>query len=206
MHTTLRAERSETDSTKCCPQGGEAINVEGRGAALCAIAHDHEVRSRRCTAAGAATPRGSTISCGHRPAAGHGYAKAGTPVQIRLTAPFQTPPWPTQQGTCLVNRIMWARNPPEDPFQHSLHSVTAAFFVVNEAAPGQNRLREPFQSCAGRSRRASGLQVHATRCESGAHVHFSSDTREPAALACLGSKSSPGQHRGIRPLSNWSVA
>lgn len=30
------------------------------------------------------------------------------------------------------------------PFQHSLHSVTAAFFVVNEAVPGQNRLREPF--------------------------------------------------------------
>lgn len=28
--------------------------------------------------------------------------------------------------------------------QHTLHSVTAAFLVVNEAVPGQNRLREPF--------------------------------------------------------------
>jgi hypothetical protein len=107
MHATLRAERSETDSTQCCPQGGEAINVEDRGAALCEIAHDHEARSSRCTEAGAANPRGSTISCGHRPAAGHGYAKAGTPVRVafgfakwlrikscaiahgvRLTAPF----------------------------------------------------------------------------------------------------------------------
>ena len=54
------------------------------------------------------------------------------------------PPWPTQKGACLVNRSMWVRNPPEAPFQHSLHGVTAAFLVVNETVPGQNRLREPF--------------------------------------------------------------
>jgi len=53
--------------------------------------------------------------------------------------------------------------------------------------------------------RASGPQNRVTQCEPGAHVHFSSDTREPAALACLGSKRSPGQHRGIRPF-HWSVA
>lgn len=28
-----------------------------------------------------------------------------------------TPPWPTQKGTCFVNRSMWVRNPPEAPFQ-----------------------------------------------------------------------------------------
>ncbi len=49
---------------------------------------------------------------------------------------------------------------------------------MNEAVPGQNRLWEPVyfspnqKACARRSRRASGLQVHVTRCESGAHVQF----------------------------------
>ena len=27
-----------------------------------------------------------------------------------------TPPWPTQKGTCFVNRSMWVQNPPEAPF------------------------------------------------------------------------------------------
>lgn len=28
-----------------------------------------------------------------------------------------TPPWPTQKGTCFVNRSMWVQNPPEAPFR-----------------------------------------------------------------------------------------
>lgn len=57
------------------------------------------------------------------------------------------------------------------PFQHSLHSVTAAFFVVNEAAPGQNRLREPFQFVRKTKSRVSGPQNRITQCKSGARVH-----------------------------------
>jgi hypothetical protein len=87
---------------------------------------------------------------------------------------------------------------------------------VEETESGRNRLRSPIYDLSGRGRphsgtifiivrkaksRASGLQHRITQCKPGAHVHFSSDTREPAALACLGSKSSPGQQRGIRPFS-----
>lgn len=43
----------------------------------------------------------------------------------------------------------WARYPLQRPVSETLHVVTVAFFVVNEAVPGQNRLREPeLHSCA----------------------------------------------------------
>jgi hypothetical protein len=67
---------------------------------------------------------------------------------------------------------MWAQIPPEDPFQHTLHSVTAAFFVVNEAVPGQNRLREPLQFVRKTKSRVSGPQNRITQCKSGVHVHL----------------------------------
>lgn len=106
-----------------------------------------------------------------------------------------------RKGTDFVNRTMWAQIPPEDPFQHTLHSVTAAFFVVNEAVPGQNRLREPFNSCA-RQRAESAVRKTALPSASlGRTSIFSSDTREPAVLAWFGTKTRPGQHRGIRPFS-----
>ena len=55
---------------------------------------------------------------------------------------------------------------------HTLHSVTAAFFVVNEAVPGQNRLREPFHFVRKTKSRVSGPQNRITQCKSGVHVHL----------------------------------
>ena len=97
-------------------------------------------------------------------------------------------------------------NPVAEYISDAFHGVIAALLFVEETESGRNRLRSPFSSFVRKAKsRASGLQHRITQCKPGAHVHFSSDTREPAALACLGSKRSPGQHRGIRPF-NWSVA
>ena len=70
LHTALRAEHDWVVRDRLrkgqpegrMSRGGECVNAEVRGAAPRAIAHNHEVRSRCSTAAGAATPRGSAIS------------------------------------------------------------------------------------------------------------------------------------------------
>ncbi len=165
---------------------------------------------RRCSQCSA--PHGFALRAGITKESASGQLPSATPndfvLMLRYRAwrsdmphQFQIPPWPTQKGTDFVNRIMWAQSPPEDPFQHTLHSVTAAFFVVNEALPGQNRLREPFNSCA-RQRAESAVRKTALPSASlGRTSIFSSDTREPAVLAWFGTKTRPGQHRGIRPFS-----
>ena len=86
-------------------------------------------------------------------------------------------------------------------FQHSLLSVTAAFLVVNEAVPGQNRQREPtFQY------RAHGEVVEPVVRKStlpsaslGRTSSFIGYERA-SELAWFGTKTGPGQHRGIRPI------
>jgi hypothetical protein len=99
----------------------------------------------------------------------------------------------------------WARYPLQRPFLNPLHIVIVAFLVVNETVPVRVRLREPFQFVCKAKDRASGLQVHVTQCKSEAHVHFSSDTREPENSPGLG----PGGARGSTGVSDqfhWSVA
>ncbi len=87
-------------------------------------------------------------------------------------------------------------------FKHSLHSVTAALLVVNETVPVRIRLWEPIFLIVRKAKsRARGLQVHFTRCESGAHVHFSIGYERASVLTWFGTKKGPGQHRGIRPHS-----
>lgn len=43
---------------------------------------------------------------------------------------------------------------------------------MNEAVPGQNRLREPFHFVRKTKSRVSGPQNRITQCKSGVHVHF----------------------------------
>ncbi len=68
LRTAVRAERSETDSTQCCPEGGEAINVVVRGAnsreiTISNTLHVVTVSIPRCERGGAgATPAVGTIS------------------------------------------------------------------------------------------------------------------------------------------------
>lgn len=85
----------------------------------------------------------------------HQFGMPTTRRPVRMIRPRPMPPWPTQQGACLVNRSMWVRIPPEAPFQYSLHGVTAAFLVVNETVPGRNRLREPISSIARKAKKPS---------------------------------------------------
>lgn len=89
---------------------------------------------------------------------------------------------------------------------NTLHIVTVSIPRCDRGGAGATPAAGTISSFVRKAKsRASGPQNRVTQCEPGAHVHFSSDTREPAALACLGSKRSPGQHRGIRPF-HWSVA
>ena len=84
---------------------------------------------------------------------------------------------------------------------NTLHIVTVSIPRCDRGGAGANPAAGTISSFVRKAKsRASGPQNRVTQCKSGAHVHFSSDTREPAALACLGSKRSPGQHRGIRPF------
>jgi hypothetical protein len=54
--------RTSTLLPRCKSDARHFAKVEARGAAPCARAQIQKVRSTRCTAAGAATPRGSAIS------------------------------------------------------------------------------------------------------------------------------------------------
>ena len=113
---------------------------------------------------------------------------------------FKNAGWLRQMSGGLKSRTGGRAAHSSGQFSNTLHSVTAAFFVVNEAAPGQNRLREPFSIVRKAKSRASGLQNRVTQCEPGVHVHFSIGYERASALAWFGIKTSPGQHRGMRPF------
>ena len=113
---------------------------------------------------------------------------------------FKNAGWLRQMSGGLKSRTGGRATHSSGQFSNTLHSVTAAFFVVNEAAPGQNRLREPFLIVRKAKSRASGLQNRVTQCEPwGARPLFIGYERA-SALAWFGIKTNPGQHRGIRPL------
>ena len=93
-------------------------------------------------------------------------------------------------------------NPAAEYNSDAFHSVIAALLFVEETESGRNRLRSPISSSCARQRAEPAVRKTALPSASlGRTSTILSDTREPAALACLGSKSSPGQHRGIRPFS-----
>lgn|GEM_PF-2457645 len=188
-----------------------------------------------------ASPRGSTISCGRRPVAGHGYARAETSVRIRLTAPtsnssvadparhrsrnsYHVSASAQSRGAEQKMHSGRSRNLTGGSISHSLHSVTAAFFVVNEAVPGQNRLREPFHSCTRQRAEPAACKTALPSASLGRTSNFKAESQvqraeslnslcpTPSALrhfgyeraselTWFGTKTRPWQHRGIRPFS-----
>lgn len=144
---------------------------------------------------------------GHRSTAGHCFAKAEMPVRFRLAAPFDASVADTERHLS-CKQVHVGAKPTGGPISDASHGVIAAPLLVKETAPGRNRLGSPISSCAWRRSRASGLQVHLTRCESGAHVHLSSRMREPAnspALEAGEARGSTGvrdqfRFRGVRVL------
>lgn len=163
----------------------------------------HAYRRAKAEVRGA-SPRGSTTSCGHRPAAGHGYAKAETSVQIRLTALFLNSSVADTARHLSRKQDHVGANPTGGSISNSLHSVTAAFLVVNEAV--RIRLREPFHH------RAHGEVVEPVVCKStlpgaspGRTSINSSDTREPENSLGLGPRSARGG-TGVSDHFHWSVA
>jgi hypothetical protein len=65
-------------------------------------------------------------------------------------------------------------NPRGSTTSNTLHIVTVSIPCCERGGAGANPAVGTilFISCARRSRRASGSQVHVTQCESGAHVQF----------------------------------
>jgi hypothetical protein len=111
-------------------------------------------------------------------------------------------------------------NPVAEYISDAFHGVIAALLFVEETESGRNRLRSPIYDLSGRGRphsgtifiivrkaksRASGLQHRITQCKPGAHVHFSSDTREPANSLGLGPRRARGS-TGVSDHFYWSVA
>lgn len=95
---------------------------------------------------------------------------------------------------------------------NAFHGVIAALLFVEETESGRNRLRSPFSGARTSSAafyivrkaksRASGPQNRVTQCEPGAHVHLSSDAREPANSLGLG----PRRARGSTGVSDQFIA
>ena len=85
---------------------------------------------------------------------------------------------------------------------NSLHSVTAAFFVVNEAVPGQNRLREPFQFVRKTKSRVSGPQNRITQCKSGVHVHLFIGYERASRSRLVWDQDTPGAAPGYSTIFN----
>lgn len=81
--------------------------------------------------------------------------------------------WPTEKGTCLVNRHMWAQIPPKAPFQNTLHVVTVSIPRCERGGAGANPAVGTISSFVRKAKsRAGGPQNRVTQCEPGAHVQF----------------------------------
>ena len=134
---------------------------------------------------------------GHRSTAGSCLAKAEMPVQLRLAAPFHA--YVADPERCLSCKQVdvgasamrdSAKSCGAEQWMHSRRSGNPTGGSISTfpswcnssisrcerdgagAEPAEGTI---YQSCARRRSRASGLQVHLTRCESGAHVHFASE-------------------------------
>ena len=159
-----------------------------------------------------ASPRESTISCGHRPVAGHGYAKAGTLVQVRLIAPFHVFVADLERHLSCKQAHVGA-NPTEGSISNTLHVVTVSIPRCERGGAGATPAVGTISSSCARqraepavcntalpsappSRVSDYLQREAPNCgdevNPGAHVHFSSDTREPANSLGLGPRGARG--------------
>jgi hypothetical protein len=84
---------------------------------------------------------------------------------------------------------------------NTLHIVTVSIPRCERGGAGANpAVGTNFIIVRKAKSRASGPQNRVTQCEPGAHVHFSSDTREPANSLGLG----PRQARGSTGVSDHS--
>ena len=152
-----------------------------------------------------ASPRESTISCGHRSIAGRGHANAAMPVRFRLTAPFHVFVAETERHLS-CKQVHVGANPTEGSSSNAFHGVIAAPLFVKETASGQNRLRSP------NFKRAHGEVVEPVVCKStqpgaspGRTSIFQSDTREPANSLALEARGARGS-TGVSDHFHWSVA
>ena len=98
-----------------------------------------------------ASPRESTISCGHRPVAGHGYAKAGTPVQIRLIAPFHVFVADTERHRSRKSDHVGAK-PTEGSISNTLHIVTVSIPRCERGGAGATPAVGTISSSCARQR------------------------------------------------------
>lgn len=141
------------DVTATCLSSKQSMSVQLRHAApfsMLSKCKSHARHFAKVEARGA-NPRESTISCGHRPVAGHGYAKAGTPVQIRLIAPFHVFVADLERHLSCKQAHVGA-NPTEGSISNTLHIVTVSIPRCERGGAGANPAVGTISSSCARQR------------------------------------------------------